>query len=62
MGTKINEATLRRDLKGTENLPIVDDGLDKGRTTINDIKNYVEDNIEGYAKIEDSGETSDVTT
>ena len=33
-GTKINEATLRESLKGTENIPIVDTDLPKGRTTL----------------------------
>ena len=40
-GTKINEATLRETLKGTENIPIVDTDLPKGRTT---------SDLSGYAK------------
>ena len=40
-GTKISEATLRETLKGTESLPIVDNDLPVGRTTVNDIKAFV---------------------
>ena len=40
-GTKINEATLRETLKGTENIPIVDTDLPKGRTTLANLKEYV---------------------
>lgn len=40
-GTKINEATLRKTLKGTENIPIVDTDLPKGRTTLANLKEYV---------------------
>ena len=40
-GTKINEATLREALKGTENIPIVDTDLPKGRTTLANLKEYV---------------------
>lgn len=40
-GTKINEATLRESLKGTENIPIVDTDLPKGRTTLANLKEYV---------------------
>lgn len=40
-GTKISEATLRSTLKGTENIPIVDTDLPKGRTTVEKLKEYV---------------------
>jgi len=40
-GTKINEAALRESLKGTENIPIVDTDLPKGRTTLANLKEYV---------------------
>ena len=40
-GIKINEATLRETLKGTENIPIVDTDLPKGRTTLANLKEYV---------------------
>ena len=47
-GTKISEATLRSALQGTENLPIVDTDLAAGRTTINDIKDYVQPDLSNY--------------
>ena len=40
MGTKISEATLRENLKGSESLPIVDSDLPKGRTTTQILKDY----------------------
>ena len=40
-GTKISEATLREQLKGTENIPIVDTDLPKGRTTVEKLKEYI---------------------
>ena len=49
-GTKISDATLRSTLKGTEQLPIVDNDLPKGKTTINDLKNFVQPDLSGYAK------------
>lgn len=49
-GTKINEATLRETLKGTENIPIVDTDLPKGRTTLANLKEYVQPDLSGYAK------------
>lgn len=49
-GTKISDATLRSTLKGTEQLPIVDTDLPKGKTTANDIKNFVQPDLSGYAK------------
>ena len=48
-GTKINEATLRETLKGTENIPIVDTDLPKGRTTAAKLKEYVQPDLSGYA-------------
>ena len=44
-GTKISEATLRETLKGTENIPIVDEDLAKGRTTLNKVKEYVQPDL-----------------
>ena len=44
-GTKISEATLRETLKGTESLPIVDNDLPVGRTTVNDIKAFVKNDM-----------------
>lgn len=41
-GTMINEATLRETLKGTENIPIVDTDLPKGRVTAEKLKEYVQ--------------------
>ena len=49
-GTKINEATLRETLKGTENIPIVDTDLPKGRTTAANLKEYVQPDLSEYAK------------
>lgn len=49
-GTKINEATLRKSLKGTENIPIVDTDLPKGRTTLANLREYVQPDLSGYAK------------
>lgn len=48
-GTKINEATLRSSLKGTENVPIVDGNLPIGRTTLNNIKTFVAPDLSTYA-------------
>ena len=48
-GTKISEATLRETLKGTENIPIVDTDLQKGRTTVEKLKEYVQPDLSGYA-------------
>ena len=42
-GTKINEATLRETLKGTENIPIVDTDLPRGRTTLDALKGFIGD-------------------
>lgn len=41
-GTKINEATLRETLQGTESIPIVDTDLPKGRVTAEKLKEYVQ--------------------
>ena len=49
MGTKISEATLRENLKGSESLPIVDSDLPKGRTTIDILKSYMQPDLSGYA-------------
>ena len=49
-GTKINEATLRGTLKGTENIPIVDADLPKGRVTAEKLKEYVQPDLSGYAE------------
>ena len=48
-GTKISEATLRSTLKGTEQLPIVDTDLPKGKTTTADLKTYCTPDLSGYA-------------
>ena len=48
-GTKINEATLREALKGTENIPIVDTDLPSGRTTAAKLKEYVQPDLSDYA-------------
>lgn len=62
MGTKISEATLREILKGSENLPIVDTDLPKGRTTIDILKSYVQPDLSGYAtKDEVNGKVSTET-
>lgn len=49
-GTKINEAAHRETLKGTENIPIVDTDLPKGRTTAAKLKEYVQPDLSEYAK------------
>ena len=49
-GTKINEATLRKTLQGTESIPIVDTDLPKGRVTTEKLKEYVQPDLSGYAK------------
>ena len=49
-GTKISEATLRSTLKGTEQLPIVDTDLPKGKTTSADLKTYCTPDLSGYAE------------
>lgn len=49
-GTKINEATLRETLKGTENIPIVDTDLPKGRVTAEKLKEFVQPDLSGYAE------------
>lgn len=40
-GTTISEATLRSTLTGSENVPITDSDLPVGRTTVDDLKNYI---------------------
>lgn len=61
-GTKINEATLRETLKGTENIPIVDTDLPKGRTTAAKLKEYVQPDLSGYAtKTELNGKVDKTT-
>lgn len=49
-GTKISDATLRSTLKGTENIPITDTDLPKGRTTVEKLKDYVQPDLSGYAE------------
>lgn len=49
-GTKISDATLRSTLKGTEQLPIVDTDLPKGKTTSADLKTYCTPDLSGYAE------------
>ena len=49
-GTKINEATLRETLQGTESIPLVDTDLPKGRTTAAKLKEYVQPDLSEYAK------------
>lgn len=49
-GTKINEATLRKTLQGTESIPIVDTDLPKGRVTTEKLKEYVQPDLSEYAK------------
>lgn len=51
-GIKISEATLRETLQGTESLPIVDSSLPVGRTTVDNVKDYVL-NDERITDIED---------
>lgn len=50
-GTKISEATLRshENLKGTEQVPIVDTDLPKGRTTLGDLKTFMKQDLSQYA-------------
>lgn len=52
-GTKINEATLRNTLKGTENFPVVDTDLPKGRVTAAKLKEYVQPDLTGLATKEE---------
>lgn len=47
-GTKISEATLRETLTGTENIPIVDTDLTKGRTTLAKVKEFVQPDLGDY--------------
>lgn len=49
-GTKISDATLRSTLKGTENIPITDTDLPKGRTTVEKLKEYIQPDLSGYAE------------
>ena len=49
-GTKISDATLRSTLKGTEQLPIVDTDLPKGKTTTANLKTYCTPDLSEYAK------------
>lgn len=49
-GTKISEATLRSTLKGTEQIPLVDTDLPKGKTTAANLKTYCTPDLSGYAK------------
>lgn len=49
-GTKINEATLRETLQGTESIPIVDTDLPKGRVTAEKLKEYAQPDLSGYAE------------
>ena len=49
-GTKISDATLRSTLKGTENIPITDTDLPKGRTTVEKLKEYVQPDLSVYAE------------
>lgn len=44
-GTKISEATLREQLKGTENIPIVDTDLPKGRVTTDILKSWIRNGL-----------------
>ena len=50
---KISEATLRTTLKGTENIPITDTDLPKGKTTAANLKTFVTPDLSGYATIDD---------
>lgn len=61
-GTKISEATLRSALKGTENVPIVDTDLPKGKTRLSDIKKYVTPDLSGYAKKSEIPSTANLAT
>ena len=47
-GLKISEATLRSILKGSESLPIVDSDLPAGRTTIDNVKAFVQPDLTDY--------------
>lgn len=49
-GTKISDATLRSTLKGTEEIPLVDIDLPKGKTTTADLKTYCTPDLSGYAE------------
>lgn len=49
-GTKISDATLRSTLKGTEEIPLVDADLPKGRTTAANLKTYCAPDLSGYAQ------------
>ena len=49
-GTKISDATLRSTLKGTEQLPIVDTDLPKGKTTTANLKTYCTPDLSEYAE------------
>lgn len=57
---KISEATLRTTLKGTENIPITDTDLPKGRTTAANLKTFVTPDLSGYATNEDLDTKADV--
>lgn len=57
---KISEATLRTTLKGTENIPITDTDLPKGRTTAANLKTFVTPDLSGYATSEDLDAKADV--
>ena len=49
-GTKISDATLRSTLKGTEEIPLVDTDLPKGKTTTAGLKTYCTPDLSGYAE------------
>lgn len=49
-GTKISEATLHSTLKGTEEIPLVDTDLPKGKTTTANLKTYCTPDLSEYAK------------
>lgn len=57
---KISEATLRTTLKGTENIPITDTDLPKGRTTAANLKTFVTPDLSGYATNENLDAKADV--
>lgn len=57
---KISEATLRTTLKGTENIPITDTDLPKGKTTAANLKTFVTPDLSGYATNEDLDAKADV--
>ena len=48
-GITIDNATLRSSLKGTERIPMVDDDLPAGKTTVNNLKTFVQPNMSNYA-------------